>query len=164
MLMTRLADMTELVTLLYPLGLFNQRASSLVRFSQQYLDLGWPIIALGSALIPSADLPPLPSPLDVKIFHGAGMYASDSFRIYSDLLPGKGGPETEDRWLEKRGRAMRRIADKGDDVEGMAVEEVGGWISDEEGDDGGDEWRSVRPNGPSVPSVMRRLEADSQDG
>jgi hypothetical protein len=29
------------------------------------------------------------------------------------------------------------------------VEELAGWISDEEGDDSADEWRKVRPTGKS---------------
>ncbi|EIW70666.1 hypothetical protein TREMEDRAFT_61174 [Tremella mesenterica DSM 1558] len=47
---------------------------------------------------------------DVKIFHGAGIYASDSFRIFSDLLPGGGAPRDESKWLHKRTRAMERAS------------------------------------------------------
>lgn len=142
--------MEELVKLLYPLGLFNQRAASLIRFSKQYIDLGWPLATTASSSS-STSLPPLPTPLDVKIFHGAGIYASDSFRIYSNLLPGKGGPEKEGRWLEKRRRAMKRMTAKGmmKEVLNDRVEEVGEYMSDEEGEDGGEEWRTVRPNGMS---------------
>ncbi len=144
--------MEELVTLLYPIGLFNQRASTLVRFSQQYIDLGWPNVTTDS-ITSATELLPLPDALDVKIFHGAGIYASDSFRIYSDLLPGKGGPEKEGRWLEKRGRASERMRQKviemEEEGEMAGVEGVAEWMSDEEGDDGGDEWRSVRAKGRS---------------
>jgi len=149
------AEMSELVTLLHPLGLFNQRASSLIRFSQQYIDLGWPLVPhqYNTQPTPSpSSLPPLPAPLDVKVFHGAGIYASDSFRIYSVLLAGRGGPEKEGLWLEKRGRAMERMKEKnvGEnvDVGGVGVEEAGEWLSDEEGDDGEEEWRTVRAKGP----------------
>jgi len=157
--------MTELVPLLYPLGLFNQRASSLIRFSQQYIDLAWPSPSLPQySDIPAFEPPPLPTSLDVRIFHGAGVYASDSFRIYSDLLPGRGGPEKEKLWLDKRERAIGRMKENvarglqssdeekaqertGSEVVERGVEQVGEWLSDEEGNDVEDEWRSVRPKG-----------------
>ena len=148
--------MIELTELLYPLGLFNQRAASLVRFSQRYIDLGWPRLASSSCTtLPTDALPPLRNPLpeslDVKIFHGAGTYASDSFRIYSDLLPGRGGPEMEGKWLEKRTRAVGRMrpVNAGE----MGVDEVGEWLSDEDAEEGGDEWRSVRPKGEGFASL-----------
>lgn len=97
--------------------------------------------------------------MDVRIFHGAGIYASDSFRIYSDLLLGKGAPELEARWLNKRSRAIGRMKGKirekgeGDEkggtdqvVQGWDIEEIGEYLSDEEeGEE--EEWRRVRPKG-----------------
>ena len=101
----------------------------------------------------------LPENMDVKIFHGAGRYASDSFRIYSDLFPGKGAPEDESKWVEKRKRAMERYSkaktgeracfgsDHRQHVEGVldvvqenisvegeeiaGVEGIGDWLSDD---------------------------------
>lgn len=153
-----IASIPDLTEVLYPIGLFNQRAASLVRFSRQYLDLGWPIVKyhpdpFADVLTASPileDRGPLPASLDVKVFYGAGVYASESFRIYSDLFPGKGGPEKEGKWLEKRKRAIDRMRAsdmaKGEGEQG--VEEVGQYLSDEEGeDDGSDEWRTVRANG-----------------
>ncbi|KAK8864398.1 hypothetical protein IAR55_001646 [Kwoniella newhampshirensis] len=153
------ASITDLSQLLYPLGLYNQRASSLVRFSRQYLDLGWPLI---TPTLFMDGFPPLPAELDVKVFHGAGVYASDSFRIFSPLLPGKGGPEYEGKWLSKRSRALERITanskvgnddlGEGDgEAEDLGVEQVAEWMSDDDLDDddekGGEEeeWRTVRP-------------------
>jgi hypothetical protein len=99
-----------------------------------------------------------PSQLDVRVFHGAGRYASDSFRIYSDLLPGGGGPEREGRWMEKWDRALgRRIAEKAytegetETGPGLDVVDVGGYLSDEE-DVGEEEWRTVRANGKYMQS------------
>ncbi|WVF71461.1 hypothetical protein IAT40_006265 [Kwoniella sp. CBS 6097] len=178
------ASIPDLSELLYPLGLFNQRASSLVRFSRQYLDLNWPIYASSSHPLSTSDLPPLPNPnsrlnpnlnpisvetpdldsefsssgslalalaLDVKVFHGSGVYASDSFRIFSHLLPGRGGPENESIWLEKRARALEGMREHGVEWNG-GVEMLGDWLGDdgEEKSSGGDEeeeeWRKVRPN------------------
>ncbi|RSH87403.1 hypothetical protein EHS25_003313 [Saitozyma podzolica] len=189
------ASVSDLAALLYPLGLFNQRASSLVRFSQQYLQLSWPLVSSDasglpvtipapipiftpspiSRFSPSPKTEPLPEDLDldVRIFFGAGIYASDSFRIYSDLLPGRGGPEKEGKWVKKWERARRRRQARGiekrdeglkeipeagsedeedvgseQEVQGdviPGVEDLAGWISDEEGDDSADEWRKVRP-------------------
>lgn len=193
------ASVSDLAALLYPLGLFNQRASSLVRFSQQYLQLSWPLVSSDasglpvtipapipiftpspiSRFSPSPKTEPLPEDLDldVRIFFGAGIYASDSFRIYSDLLPGRGGPEKEGKWVKKWERARRRRQARGiekrdeglkeipeagsedeedvgseQEVQGdviPGVEDLAGWISDEEGDDSADEWRKVRPTGKS---------------
>lgn len=144
--------------MLYPIGLFNQRAASLVRFSRQYLDLGWPIVKyrpdpFADVLTASPILEergPLPASLDVRVFYGAGVYASESFQIYSDFFPGKGGPEKEGKWLDKRKRAIERMraAGQADGEGGQGVEEVGEYLSDEEGEeDGSDEWRTVRANG-----------------
>lgn len=172
------ASIPDLVELLYPLGLFNQRAASLVRFSQEYLAHQWPIhpgtLSSDPVLHPTTPFvsseDSLPQTLDVRIFHGAGRYASDSFRIYSDLFPGKGAPEREKRWIEKQKRArMRRqmdqrgaetaqeagepeqdvsvTLDKATDVED--VEQIGEYLSDEE-DVGEEEWRKVRPTGEST--------------
>lgn len=137
-----------------------------------------------SRLSPLPKPEPLPEDLDVRIFFGAGIYASDSFRIYSDLLPGRGAPEKEEKWAEKWERArgrwrargigkrderVKRVKGTGDvgyegeediasgeEVQGdvtpgveVGVEELAGWISDEEGDDSADEWRKVRPTGKS---------------
>jgi hypothetical protein len=106
------------------------------------------------------------------VFIGAGMYASDSFRIYSDLLPGRGGPEGERKWVDKWERAVRRwrssprfsldgepscgqgvedvcgeddLVDRTREVGG--IEEVGEYLSDDQADDGQEEWRTVRPKG-----------------
>ena len=158
--------------MLHCLGLSLQRAASLKMLSQQYLSLGWPLVDCHHPHNPYDDpLPPLPLPvpstlpdaLDVKIFRGAGRYASDSFRIYSHLLPGRGGPDRESRWLDKRTRALKRRQDATreshsnakDDPIGplgdedvaervLAVEEIGEYLSDEE-DAGEEEWRRVRP-------------------
>ncbi|WVR07040.1 hypothetical protein IAU60_004079 [Kwoniella sp. DSM 27419] len=181
------ASITDLSTLLYPLGLYNQRASSLVRFSRQYLDLGWPSYAQadsGDHILDTLELPPLPipspngdsdttldidaqgratpetphapwqHPKDVRVFHGSGIYASDSFRIFSHLPAGRGAPEKEDRWLHKRQRALERMraekrGDKEVDVVDGNVTRVREWMSDDEADgvdEGEEEWRRVRPN------------------
>lgn len=180
--------------MLYPLGLFNQRAASLVRLSQQYLTWGWPIILPASHQFPYAALPreqrdlylglkyPLPLPsstvpsrlaahrtgrlpsppgtLDVKAFYGAGIYASDSFRIFSDLLPGKGAPEREGYWVQKRRRAIERWSAEGrhrpelEDFEEMEpglchrCDEISPYYSDEDETEE-EEWRMVMPTGQS---------------
>ncbi|WRT66360.1 uncharacterized protein IL334_003315 [Kwoniella shivajii] len=186
------ASIPDLSILLYPLGLYNQRASSLVRFSNQYLDWSWPLYDDPSSLFKNnlsplitTDLPPIPnlrtpielpipsetssSPsvkmggtkgkgkgkaksdteMDVEIFHGAGKYASDSFRIYSHLLKGRGAPEKESEWLRKGERAKSKMIDDGYKWNG-GVEELKNWLSDD--DEGVDavvgeeeEWRKVRP-------------------
>jgi hypothetical protein len=94
----------------------------------------------------------LPENLDVKVFYGAGVYASDSFRIFSPLFEGRGGPEEEDWWLEKRKRAMKRHStNQSGDLVGLdelGVEEVGDWMSDADADaEVEEEWRKVRPLG-----------------
>lgn len=160
------ASIPDLTDLLYPLGLFNQRASSLVRFSQQYISLDWPIhpgtassdahVHPTTAVVHAS----VPDNLDVTVFAGAGRYASDSFRIYSDLYAGRGAPERESRWLDKRARAMDRIraARKGTEGEsdpaeqGVEVEGLSGYLSDEE-DVGEEEWRTVRPLGECCVAV-----------
>jgi hypothetical protein len=100
----------------------------------------------------------VPDNLDVTVFAGAGRYASDSFRIYSDLYAGGGAPERETRWLEKRKRAVERIrkARTGEDSkdgttaheQGVDVTALSGYLSDEE-EVGEEEWRRVRPTGES---------------
>lgn len=128
------AAIPDLSELLYPLGLFNQRAASLVRMSQQYLSLGWPLPSGGTpASLGGMDT-------DIKVFYGAGVYASDSFRIYSDLLPGGGAPCREEHWEAKRARAVERQKNALGDEEGWAE-----YLSDEDVEDGGDEWRKVVP-------------------
>jgi hypothetical protein len=138
------AGIPDLAELLYPLGLFNQRANSLIRFSQQYIELGWPLSS-GS---------PVPQSLDVQIFYGAGRYASDSFRIFSPLLPGRGAPEGEKMCLRKRERAIHRweFSHKEEIVEKeLEICELGQWMSDEEGEEKEeDEWRKVRPTGTQI--------------
>ena len=148
--------MQDLIDVLYPIGLFIQRANSLKTLSRQYLDWAWPIIPSSSPCNPYEDLPPtlplfvppsLPEVLDVNAFRGAGRYASDSFRIYSHLLPGSGGPHQESRWVDKRSRALERYRATRPGVNGesmLEVETVGGYLSDEE-DVGVEEWRTVRP-------------------
>lgn len=159
------ASIPDLTDLLYPLGLFNQRASSLVRFSQQYIALGWPVhpgTASSDAHIhptTSAVYGSIPADLDVTVFAGAGRYASDSFRIYSDLYAGGGAPERETRWLEKKERAVdrrRKARKEGPGRDGSRAEEQGvdvemlsGYLSDET-DAGEEEWRRVRPTGESA--------------
>ena len=101
---------------------------------------------------------------DVNVFYGSGVYASDSFRIYSPLLPGGGGPSREGQWLEKRKRAegrcgAARAAEAGKDQSsaGMmddlgqergepSIEEVDDALSDEE-DVRPEEWRTVIAGG-----------------
>nr|XP_018263079.1 uncharacterized protein I303_04570 [Kwoniella dejecticola CBS 10117]OBR85237.1 hypothetical protein I303_04570 [Kwoniella dejecticola CBS 10117] len=94
----------------------------------------------------------VPDELDVKIFYGSGVYASDSFRIYSHLLPGKGAPEHEAKWLKKGERARERMRSEGG-WDG-SVERLSGHLSDSESEsDSGsdcaqgedDEWRKVIP-------------------
>ena len=158
--------MLDLSELLYPIGLFKQRASTLIRFSQQYLALRWPI----DSATPSTPIPAEfveqelglrgPDHYDVNVFHGVGRYASDSFRIYSPLLKGGGAPEKEDRWFSKRRRAMERLRDsRGSDDKSairdidpsivrlsLDVQELGEYLTDEE-DEGEEEWRKVRATG-----------------
>lgn len=149
------ASIPDLAEVLYPLGLFNQRANSLIRLSQQYIQLGWPLEPL--PLSASAKQPELPDSLDVRVFHGAGIYASDSFRIYSPLFPGRGAPEHEGKWVGKRERARERrshhnpLEHEGGGVDsGVGDGDLDDWLTDEE-EDGGDgeaeEWRHVRPTG-----------------
>lgn len=163
------ASQPDLAEVLYPLGLFNQRANSLIRLSQQYIQLGWPLIPLSRH--PNTDNcdQDLPDILDVKVFYGAGIYASDSFRIYSPLFAGRGGPEKEGKWVRKRERAIQRhiARNSGDgedlDVGGGGVEDVGEWLSDDESDEVVDEeWRKVRPTGESAadPATRKKLKAD----
>ena len=153
------ASQPDLAEVLYPLGLFNQRANSLIRLSQQYVQLGWPLAPL--PCLPESVIQEgeggeeaLPDNLDVRVFYGAGVYASDSFRIFSPLFPGRGGPEKEDMWIEKRKRAIKRCISKGgvgeEQVE-LGLEELGQCLSDDEdGDDRQEEeWRKVRPLGAS---------------
>jgi hypothetical protein len=99
---------------------------------------------------------PLPAPLDVTVFYGAGRYASDSFRIYSPLLPGKGAPQKEQYWVEKRARALENhCLTKGGELDsaGVGIEDLGGLMSDEDDVEDWDagveeeEWRKVRPTG-----------------
>lgn len=91
----------------------------------------------------------------MNVFYGAGRYASDSFRIYSDLLPGQGAPRDEAKWLEKRHRALSRLPKRRRGTEGdepsLQVKAVSEFVSDDEGDDSADEWRTVRPNGEFYP-------------
>jgi hypothetical protein len=94
----------------------------------------------------------MPSPLDVRVFYGAGRYASDSFRIFSTLLPGNGAPEKEKYWLDKRSRALKRMRIARDigiqDEDGDSLE-VGEYTSDvdDEADEEEEEWRKVQPTG-----------------
>lgn len=111
--------MKELEALLYPLGLSNRRAISLKRCSQQYIDLGWPCDDSTA--------------LDVNVFFGAGIYASDSFRIYSDLLPGQGAPSRETEWITYQ---QTKVLDPAVDRPARS-----------NGQDGDDVWRTVRPKG-----------------
>jgi hypothetical protein len=151
----KIASIPELAGLLYPLGLFNQRANSLIRFSQQYVELGWPLSS-GS---------PVPQSLDVQIFYGAGRYASDSFRIFSPLLPGRGAPEGEKVWLEKRERAIHRWESSHKEKivkKELDICEVCEWMSDEEDEEKEEEeWRKVRPTGMQI--RFHRAKADAQD-
>jgi hypothetical protein len=177
-----IAAIPDLADLLYPLGLFNQRAASLIRSSSQYLTFGWPVTPkIGTLPLPDGRIPlndPLPrlQDLDVRVFYGSGTYASDSFRIYSPLLPGGGAPRDEAGWLRKRERAVARLmasqANAGRGVPGCATtdgdleegarkgctytshpysaEYIGGWLSDEEEEDE-QEWRRVVPGGELSP-------------
>ena len=83
----------------------------------------------------------------MTVFYGAGRYASDSFRIYSPLMPGRGAPEQEGKWLKKRDRAISRSG--ASERSEMGVEEVGEWMSDDDSDGKEEEaeWRKVRPTG-----------------
>ncbi|ORX36684.1 hypothetical protein BD324DRAFT_681456 [Kockovaella imperatae] len=166
------ADMQDLVDVLYPIGLFIQRANSLKIMSKQYLDLRWPILTGSSPSrpcnpyedpIPSLPLPIppyLPESLDVYVFRGAGRYASDSFRIYSHLLPGFGAPHHEAKWLSKRSRAIERMhkvqsrdhrapdelgEEPSEEMQLLDVLAVGECLSEEEEEEGEEEWRAVRP-------------------
>lgn len=160
------ASQPDLAEVLYPLGLFNQRANSLIRLSQQYIQLGWPLTPLsrhtnldryrsrgrGRGRGGDGDEECLPDNLDVKVFFGAGIYASDSFRIYSPLFAGRGGPEEEGKGVMKRERAIQRRqvmrSSEGDDSDLVGVEEIGAWLSDDDDDDEvEEEWRKVLPTG-----------------
>lgn len=142
--------------LLYPLGLFNQRASSLIRFSQQYLNLGWPVTTReGSAPLSNGHTPlnsPIPADLDVKVFYGSGIYASDSFRIYSPLLPGGGATHKEAEWTAQWAEAVNRMhrAGRAFGVTGVGdagVEALASYMTDIDTDPAEEEWRRVRPTG-----------------
>ena len=102
--------------------------------SQQYLALGWPVPIGGiSTSLDGIDT-------DIKVFYGAGVYASDSFRIYSDLLPGGGAPCRERHWEAKRIRAVERRKNALGDEEGWEE-----YLSEEDTEEGGEEWRKVVP-------------------
>ncbi|WWC94171.1 hypothetical protein V866_001010 [Kwoniella sp. B9012] len=157
------ASIPDLAQLLYPLGLYNQRASSLVRFSRQYLDLGWPLFPITSTPIYTEDIPPLNKSntkigrdtnlidnsdldLDVKVFHGSGLYASDSFRIFSQFHSGQGAPSQEFKWLGKVERAKERMRNEGG--WNGSVDMLSDYLSDDDddepkGEEG--EWRKVVP-------------------
>ena len=66
-------------------------------------------------------------------------------------MPGKGAPDKEGKWLEKRDRAISRSgASEGSE---MGMEEVGEWMSDDDSDgEEEEEWRKVRPTG--TPHVL----------
>ena len=129
--------------------------------------------------------PDLPANLDVYPFRGAGRYASDSFRIYSHLLPGKGAPDGEAKWLAKRERAiarakahphrngrsqMKKTSTKVDidenpvdenakvDEEVWGVEELGEYLSDDE-PEGQEEWRNVKPTDKELRRYLVRRHA-----
>jgi hypothetical protein len=98
-----------------------------------------------------------PETLDVKAFYGAGIYASDSFRIFSDLLPGKGAPEREGYWVQKRRRAIERWSAVDCDRPDLGFEakepglchrcdEISPYYSDEDESEV-EEWRTVMPTG-----------------
>ncbi|WVQ67680.1 uncharacterized protein L199_005884 [Kwoniella botswanensis] len=157
------ASIPDLAQLLYPLGLYNQRASSLVRFSRQYLDLGWPLFPTTSTPIYTEDIPPLNKSntkigrdtklidnsdldLDVKVFHGSGIYASDSFRIFSQFHCGQGAPSQESKWLGKVERAKDRMRNEGG--WNGSVDMLSDYLSDEDDDENEpeeEEWRKVIP-------------------
>jgi len=63
-------------------------------------------------------------------------------------MPGKGAPDKEGKWLEKRDRAISRSgASEGSEI---GVEKVGEWMSDDDSDgdeEEEEEWRKVRPTG-----------------
>ena len=173
------ADIAELTDLLYPLGLFNQRAASLVRMSKEYVEWGWPVVAAAvqapRVLADARRQEPLKQAeeelvqevkrWDVKPFYGAGRYASDSFRIYSDLCPGGGGPSKEAHWLAKRTRALRRMGDANElrTAEAEGEEDLGECLSDEEGDDSHEEWRTVLANGGWSFTGLRRLRCSDKE-
>ncbi|OCF74648.1 hypothetical protein I204_05028 [Kwoniella mangroviensis CBS 8886] len=162
------ASIPDLAQLLYPLGLYNQRASSLVRFSRQYLDLGWPLFPITSIPIYTEDIPPLNKintktgretnlidnlnldlDLDVKVFHGSGIYASDSFRIFSQFHSGQGAPSQESKWISKVERAKDRMRNEGG--WNGSVDMLSDYLSDddepekEEEEQDQEEWRKVVP-------------------
>lgn len=79
-----------------------------------------------------------------------GPYAIDSFRIFSSDLPGGGAPAGVEAQLKRI--AHLPIADEGDDI-GIGeddFDETPSWYDPAllrvGGDEGGDEWRMVRPN------------------
>jgi hypothetical protein len=131
-----------------------------------YLGLKYPL-PLPRSTVPSSlaaqrtgRLPSPPATLDVKAFYGAGIYASDSFRIFSDLLPGKGAPEREGYWVQKRRRAIERWAAvdrdrpeleaSGEKEPGLCYgcDEISPYYSDEDESEV-EEWRTVMPTGQS---------------
>jgi len=65
----------ELVELIRPLGFYNRRSKTLVRFSKEYLEKKW---------------------TDPRVLHGVGKYAWDSYRIF---ILGDLSIETEDKVL-----------------------------------------------------------------
>lgn len=97
--------------------------------------------------------------MDVTVFYGAGRYASDSFRIYSPLLSGRGAPQQEQYWVDKRARALERRCLKSGvemDIGEVGVEDIGEWMSDVDESYDSDsaskeeEWRKVRPTGEQL--------------
>nr|XP_019010957.1 uncharacterized protein I206_04262 [Kwoniella pini CBS 10737]OCF49738.1 hypothetical protein I206_04262 [Kwoniella pini CBS 10737] len=158
------ASITDLSNLLYPLGLFNQRSSTLIKFSSQYLNYNWPLYnpfynnsnsnsnSINQPLLTRNikrinNDKPIPENLDVKIFYGSGIYASDSFRIFSNLNLGKGAPENEIKWLKKGERSKKRMKN---DWNG-SIDELGEYMSDEDElqqlQQEEEEWRKVIPLG-----------------
>ena len=79
------ADHDELKDLIRPLGMYNKRANTLLRFSEEYLSKGWV------------------SPMEL---YGCGKYANDTWRIFCkgewrDVTPDDHALNDYHTWLRK---------------------------------------------------------------
>ncbi|KAI9029413.1 DNA glycosylase [Hyaloraphidium curvatum] len=109
------ADIEELAKLLYPLGLYNRRARSLVLFSKSYLDNFSRIQKLRASFekrSPGAEETETSDEDEFQItkLYGIGQYGADSFHLFCE-------PESwrsiavDDKELKRYVEWRRRVAD-----------------------------------------------------
>jgi len=79
------ANLNELKNLIRPLGMYNRRANTLIRFSNEYLDGNW---------------------ISPKDLYGCGKYADDAWRIFckgewNDVKPNDHALNDYHSWLKR---------------------------------------------------------------